>query len=75
MNANHQNDSYDVAVIGLGPIGLTLATLLALKVFGLLQSIQIGWFASIHVRPILTMKRCERSRPLEQMPWNPNSCA
>lgn len=31
MSANHQNDSYEVAVIGLGPIGLTLATLLAAK--------------------------------------------
>ena len=31
MSANHRNDSYDVAVIGLGPIGLTLATLLAAK--------------------------------------------
>ena len=31
MNAINQNKVYDVAVIGLGPIGLTLATLLAAK--------------------------------------------
>ena len=31
MNANRENDSYDVAIIGLGPIGLALATLLAAK--------------------------------------------
>ena len=31
MNANRKNDSYDVAIIGLGPIGLALATLLAAK--------------------------------------------
>ena len=31
MKANRENDSYDVAVIGLGPIGLALATLLAAK--------------------------------------------
>ncbi len=31
MNTNRENDGYDVAIIGLGPIGLALATLLAGK--------------------------------------------
>ena len=31
MSANHRNDSYEVAVIGCGPVGLTLAHLLSAK--------------------------------------------
>ena len=75
MNANRKNDSYDVAIIGLGPIGLALATLLAAKGIRV-AAIDPNRLVCQH--PRATHIDDETMRTLQTLgadSWKPNSCA